>query len=160
MCMRNVLGVLEDGGDRLWSTFEAAVDLADRERARLTLVKTWTPVQYFSWCGPFAVGGLYVPPETEPSVAAERLLARAAEFVPADIPVTTMLLSMETERDLRRLICGGAYDAVVADERFLRHARRLRRERGRDGVETRAVHATAHPQPEARPTPAVLSGAR
>ncbi len=145
MSMRNVVGVLEDDPDRLWSTFASAVALAERERARLTLVKTLETGKVYVWCVPFAAGGVYIPPEEDPGVQAGRLLARAAEFVPMEIPVTTQVLGLDTERDLRRLIGSGAYDAMVADERFLRHRRKLRRDCRRAVVEIVGVTATPHP---------------
>jgi hypothetical protein len=152
MSMRNVLGVLEDKSDRLWSTFEAAVALADEQRARLTLVKTRDSRQLGRWCACVGFGGVYVPPEQDdPCVTAGRLLARAAEFVPMQIPVTTLVLGLDTERELRRLVESGAYDAVVATERLLRHARGLRRECRRDCVETVEVRTHACCEPESRP---------
>jgi hypothetical protein len=160
MSMRNVLGVLEDQKDRLWSTFEAAVELADTERARLTLVKTYEPPRCYMWCGPFAVGGLCVPPDCEPEVDAGRLLARAAEFVPMEIPVTTMLLGLETQRELRRLVQSGAYDAVVASEPLLRRSRRLRRECRRDCIQTFAVAPTPSQEPGSVPAPVAPSTVR
>jgi hypothetical protein len=160
MSMRNVLGVLEDEEDRLWGTFAAAVELATRERARLTLVKTYEPPQHYMWCAPFAVGGLFVAPDTDPQVEAGRLLARAAEFVPMDIPVTTMVLGIDAHRELRRLVACGAYDALVADADFMRHSRRLSRECRRDGVETVLVPATPHTGPELAPAARLAPVAR
>ncbi len=158
MSMRNVVGVLEDRPDRMWSTFHAAVELAGRDHARLTLVKTYETGHLYSWCTPFATS-VYLPLDEDPQVHAGRLLARAAEFVPMEIPVTTMVLGLETERDLRRLLGTGGYGAVVADERFLRRARKLRRECARANIATFGVHALPQREPEARPAPAVaLSG--
>jgi hypothetical protein len=154
MSMRNVVGVLEDQPDRLWSTFFAAVALADREHARLTLVKTYEPYPTFIWCGAFVA---YIPPAEDAEVRAGRLLARAAEFVPIEIPVTTMVLGLHTERELRRLIQSAGYDALVAEERLLRRSKRLRRDCACAGVETVVVHATAHSEPQAVPEPAALS---
>jgi hypothetical protein len=152
MSLRNVVAVLEDRPGRLWSTFSAAVDLADREHARLTLAKTQEPEQRYAWCAPFALGG-YLPPEEDPLVHAGRLLAHAAEFVPMEIPVTTMVLGTDTERELRRLLSCGCHDAVVAGESFLRRARKLRRLCTDSGILTLAVQAAAHAEPEARPRP-------
>ncbi len=160
MSLRNVVGVLEDQEDRLWSSFAAVVALAERERARLTLVKTRELDRHLTWCTPFTAG-VYVPPDTtDPLVRAGRLLARAAEFVPMEIPVTTIVLGIETERELRRLVAGGAYDAVVIDAKRLRRVRRLARECRRDGVTLLGVPATPHRSPDERPAPAPLSAAR
>lgn len=132
--MRNVLCVLEQSEERSWSTFATAIELAQRERARLTLVTGREPGRVCTWCAAFMVGALYVPPDGDPDQAAAQLLARAAEFVPGDIPVTTMVLSAEPKRDLRRLIRSGAYDALVADEQLLRRAWLLRGDCRRHGV--------------------------
>jgi hypothetical protein len=160
MSMRNVLAVLEDEEDRLWSSFDVAVGLAEREHARLTLVKTSELEHHLIWCAPFNAG-IYVPPDaTDPLVRAGRLLARAAEFVPMTIPVTTIVLGIETERELCRLIASGAFDAVVGDAKRLRHARRLRRECGRDRVELVTVQAVPHRRPEERFVPVPVSSVR
>ena len=149
MCMRNVLGVLEDPPERLWSTFTAAVELAAAERARLTLVKTRHSGRLLMWCAPFAVGGLYVPPDEDPALSAGAALARAAACVPADIPVTSFVLGTETQRDLRRLVASGDFDALVASRRLLERARRLVRDCAR-------AQMSCLPAP-ARPAPALLS---
>lgn len=138
--MRNVLCVLEQPEERFWSTFATAIDLAERERARLTLVTGREPGRVYTWCAAFMVGALYVPPDGDPDQAAAQLLARVAEFVPGDIPVTTMVLSQEPKRDLRRLIRSGAYDALVADEHLLRRAWLLRGDSRKHEITTIGSH--------------------
>jgi hypothetical protein len=157
MSMRNVVGVLEDRPDRLWSTFSAAVELADDQHARLTLVKTSETSQLYAWCAPLSIGGVCIPPDEDPQLSAGRLLARAAEFVPMEIPLTTLVLGPDTQRDLCRLIEYGCYDALVASERFLRRARKLRRACGHSDIETVGVQATPQRAPERVPAPVVRS---
>jgi len=149
MCMRNVLALLEHDEERRWSTFQVAVDWAEQEHARLTLVTGVDRPQAYTWCAGFGAGGIYLPPENDPDEIARRL-ARAAEFVPADIPVTTMLLSADAERDLKRLIRSGTFDALVADAHRLRHSRRLRRECGLNDVAIIGVHPRPGSCPNAR----------
>src|SRR5579875_3322353 len=128
MSLRDVVAVLEDDDARCWSTFRAAVSLAEGEYARLTLVTTCHTTPLTMWCGPFAPGAVYVPPDAEePEVLAQRRLARAAEFVPMEIPLTTQVLSGDPLRALGQLMCGGRHDALVASGALLRRARRLRR---------------------------------
>ena len=148
MSLHHVLGVLEDSEDRLWATFSVAVRLADAERARLTLAKTTDPGWIVRWLGPFVVGSLYVPADTDPVTAAGHALARAAEFVPAGIPVTTRLLGAHTFVALQLLIRGGDYDACVLTEALLARGPRLRRELSRCGVRSVAVARATRAQPD------------
>ena len=145
MCLRNVLCVLEQPEERFWSTFAMAIELAEREHARLTLVTGREPGRAYTWCAGFMVGALYVPPDRDPEQAAAQLLARVAEFVPGDIPVTTMVLSQEPKRDLRRLIRSGAYDALVGDEHLLRRAWLLRGDCQKHEITTVGSHAQRYP---------------
>lgn len=148
MCMRNVLCVLEPPEECCWSTFATAIELAERERARLTLVTGRERGRVYTWCAAFMVGALYLPPDGDPDQAAAQLLARVAEFVPGDIPVTTMVLSAEPKRDLRRLIRSGAYDALVGDAHLLSRAWRLRRDCRRHGITTLASHLVPGSSPQ------------
>jgi hypothetical protein len=141
--MHHVLGVLEDDERSLWATFRRAVQLADEENARLTLAKTTDPGRILRWLSPFTTGWLYVPLDTDPQTTASHTLARAAEFVPGWIPVTTRLLGPRTASAVQDLVAGGAYDALVATERRLAHSPRLRTELERLGLRTVAVAPTA-----------------
>jgi hypothetical protein len=134
MSMCNVLGVLGDSEDEMWETLDAAVALADAENARLTLVKTCDDGRTYVWVTPFAFGGAYVPPPVDSPTEAARILARAVEFVPARIPVTTLVLDTDTQRSLLKLLRDGHYGAVVAEEYLLAHCRRLRRELRREQI--------------------------
>ncbi|MBO0769145.1 MAG: hypothetical protein J2O48_10730 [Solirubrobacterales bacterium] len=135
MSKRNVLGVLDGNEAHVARVVEAAVELADDEHARLTLVQSWYPGQAYAWFSPCGAGGMYVPPLEDPKLLADRALARAAESVPRSIPVTTIVLAPDCRRQLCRLARSGTFDALVADERLFRHGRRLLRELRRDGVE-------------------------
>jgi hypothetical protein len=134
MSMCNVLGVLGDSEDQVWATLNAAIDLADAENARLTLVKTCDCGRPYVWITPFAYGGAYVPPPVDSPAEAARLLARVAEFVPGTISLTSLVLGPDTQRALVRLLHAGNYGAVVADKQLLTHCRRLRRELRREGI--------------------------
>lgn len=139
MSLHHVLGVLEDREDRLWLAFSGAVRLAEAERARLTLVKTTDPGRIVRWFSPFVLGALYVPGGVDPQTAAAHALARAAEFVPQQVPVTTRLLGQDTQRALQRLVASGAYDALVATAALLSHYSKLTRDLRRLGVRAVAV---------------------
>lgn len=131
-----MLAVLGDGEDAMWKTLRTAVRLADAERARLTLVKTCPAGRAYVWCAPFAVGGAYLPPPVASPHEAERILARVAQLVPASTPVTMLVLGIDTQASLRKLLRSGDYGAVVAEPGLLSHCWRLRRQLRRDQVET------------------------
>jgi len=149
MSMRNVLGVLGDCENELWATFDAAVELAEQEHSRLTLAKTCAGPSTYMWCLPYAFGSFCAPPDPEPAVTAARLLARATEFVPVNVSVTTLMLGPDTGRELHRLLQTGAYDAVVAVGSILHGGRRLRRDLRQ--LEVRAVPVGPVIAPERRP---------
>jgi hypothetical protein len=127
--VNHILSVLEDDEARLQQTFACAVGLADRERARLTLVKTTDPGWLMRWFAPTAIQSMMVPQcclEFE-EMAGHRLAA-AVEFVPAQIPVTTAVLSRNTSRGLHQLLRSGRYDVLVVSDVLLHRCPRLARE--------------------------------
>jgi hypothetical protein len=158
MSMCNVIGVLGDDEDEVWDTFRTAVDLADVERARLTLTKTCDDGRSYVWVTPFAFGGAYVPPPLDSPYEAERILARIAEFVPGSIPVTTHVLGPNTQEALVKLLRSGHYNALVASQDLLGHCRRLRRELRRQEIQTITVrHVCSEPGDDDQPAVPKLS---
>jgi hypothetical protein len=133
MNMGDVLAVLEDAEAQLWTTFDAAVDLAAAENARLTLAKTSAEGATYMWLSPFCFGGVHLPPSIEQEVEAERMLTNVVEVVPAWLPVTIVRLGRDNQESLRRLIRGNRFGAVVAGpklfKQYPRFARDLRRAR-------------------------------
>ena len=129
-----VLAVLGDGDESARETLRVAVELADREHARLTLVKTCDAGRAYAWVAPFAAGGAYLPPEVDSPEEAERILARLAKAVPDSIPVTMLVLGSDTQSALLQLLRSGCYGAVVAERALLSRCRRLRRQMRCDGV--------------------------
>ena len=125
MSVRHVLAVLEDAEPRLWSAFDRAVALAAQDEARLTLAKTTDPGWLMRWFAPAALQSMCVSAEDlDFRRLASHKLAVAAEFVPARIPVTTLVLGFNTTRAVSELLRGGGYDAVVATGVLLRRHRR------------------------------------
>ncbi len=139
MSMCNVVGVLGDHEGQMWETFSLAVDLAEREHARLTLVKTCEDPRAYVWVTPFALGGAYVPPTIECPDQAAKILAGAAALVPNSMPVTTVVLGGDTQKSLLKLLREGHYGALVASEDLIRHCRRLRRQLHDDQIRTVSV---------------------
>ncbi|HWC86684.1 MAG TPA: hypothetical protein VG388_09095 [Solirubrobacteraceae bacterium] len=153
MSFRHVLGVLENGEDALVSVLTGAVRLAEIERARLTLAKTTDPGRVIRWLRPCAALSMVTPmaelvsAEADLEEMAGHRLARAAEFVPASIPVTTIVLGPDTARALRALLGSGTYDVMVATAALLARSPRLGRELRRLGVSVLAL-ADSPAQPE------------
>jgi hypothetical protein len=143
---RHVLALLHDSEPDAWWVLERAVELADAERARLTLAKTTDPgclVRWFSPLTPLC----RLAPLVEPDLGtiAGRRLAQMAETVPATIPLSTVLLPVDTAGALRRLSDSRPFDLVVVAAQPLAHALRLRRELRRLGVSTLAVARDGFP---------------
>jgi hypothetical protein len=133
----HVVAVLEDDERRMWGVLECAVALADEERARLTLAKTTDPGWIMRCFAPAALQSMCVSAEDlDFRTIAGHKLSRAAEFVPAHIPITTLLLAQNTTAALTALLRGGAYHALVATDALIAHRRRLRRELRRTAVRT------------------------
>ena len=118
------------------ATFAAAVELAETANARLTLVKTCDQGRAYVWVAPFAVGAAYLPPELESPDDAARLLARLAEQVPGSIPLTTLVLTCDSQALILKLLHERHFGAVVAEKDQLARWRRVRRELQREQVQT------------------------
>jgi hypothetical protein len=141
-----VLAVLGDGEDSMQATCRAAIDLAESTNARLTLVRTCEPGRSYVWVAPFAVGAAYLPPEVESPDEAARQLARIVEQVPNWIPVTTLVLTSDTQACLLKLLRERHFGAIVADAGLLSRWRRLRREVLREQLQTVLVGGACEDQ--------------
>lgn len=146
MRAQHVLGVLEDDERRLWAALDEAIALADAGHARLTLAKTTDPGWLMRWFGPAALNAMCVSADAgDFRTAASHKLARAAEFVPACVPVTTLLLAENTAVAVSELLDRGCYDVVVVTDGLCAHNRRLRCELRRPDVRTVLVPARPGP---------------
>ncbi|HWE11242.1 MAG TPA: hypothetical protein VG325_17970 [Solirubrobacteraceae bacterium] len=159
MSAHHVLGVLEDDEERLWATLDQAIALADVEHARLTLAKTTDPGWILRWFGPAALNAMCVSSDAlDFRTSASHKLARAAEFVPACVPVTTQLLGESTPSALLELVRRGPYDVVVVTDALFGRRRRLRCELEREDV--RLVVVPGRPAPLADVRAADAAGQR
>jgi hypothetical protein len=131
-----VLAVLGDGEESMRATCSAAIDLAESANARLTLVRTCEPGRAYVWIAPFAVGAAYLPPEVESPDEAARQLARIVEQVPNWIPVTSLVLTSDSQACVLKLLHEHHFGAIVADADVLSRWRRLRREVQREHLQT------------------------
>jgi hypothetical protein len=127
MSMCNVLAVISERSPYTEATLRTAVELADRENARLTIARTCHSAAPYVWVTPFGSGAAYVDPEAESPEQACRAVALIARTVPDWIPVTTLVLDQSTEKGLVKLISGGQIGAVVAEAGLFSRCKRLRR---------------------------------
>jgi hypothetical protein len=125
---RQILAVLGHDDRSISAVLDRAIELADAERARLTLAKTTDPGRLIRWFAPAAISRAGYVAEFDPQVFARDLLARASEFVPASIPLTTVLLGIDTPCALRLLTAKHLYDLLVIDSALPGRSRKLRRE--------------------------------
>jgi hypothetical protein len=140
---RQVLALLGDDEPEMWSALERAIELAEAERARLTIAKTTDPGWIVKWFAPLAAlwrCGVMVTLET---AYHQRALDRASAHVPASIPLTRVLLGQDTARAVRGLTERTCIDLLIAPESLLAHDRGLRREIRRLGLRTLSVGPAA-----------------
>jgi hypothetical protein len=135
-CICNVLAVLGDGEDSMRATCRAAIEIAESSNARLTLVRTCEPGRSYVWIAPFAVGAAYLPPEVESPDQAARELAQFVDLVPESIPVTTLVLTSDSQACLLKLLHERHFGVVVTDASLMHRWRRLRRELRREQLQT------------------------
>jgi hypothetical protein len=121
------------------ATLRAAVELAESANARLTLVRTCEQGRAYVWIAPFAVGAAYLPSEIESPDEAARLLARIVEQVPDWIPVTTLVLSSDSQTCVLKLLRERHFGAIVAEADLLSRWRRLRRQLLREQLPTMLI---------------------
>jgi hypothetical protein len=121
------------------ATFRAAVALAESTNARLTLAKTCEQGRAYVWIAPFAVGAAYLPPDVESPDEAARMLARIVEQVPDSIPVTTLVLTSDSQACLMKLMHERHFGAIVAEADLLSRWRRLRRQLRREQSQTMLI---------------------
>jgi nucleotide-binding universal stress UspA family protein len=110
----NVL-VAIDGSEHADRALTDAIDLAESERSRLTLM---TAVPVLPATAYLVAGGATTTKLMEDAHAeAEAILRRARERVPADIPVTTVLTDQPVGGAIIRQIEDGNHDLVVMGSR-------------------------------------------
>ena len=145
----HLLALVDEDEDAMWVVLDRAVELADAEHARLTLATTAGMGRVAMCMCSFAVLSC-APPLTQECLEADasRRLARAAEFVPASIPLCTVVLGSEIGRSLRCLVARGEYDLILASATQLRRNRSLRRAIRKLGIA--ALMVTAEPVAQSR----------
>ncbi len=110
---RNIL-VAVDGSPDSDLALEHAIDLARSQHSRLTLLTAVIPIPATAYLG---VNGLLPPMTGDPGTDAEKVIRAAANRVPADQPVTTVLSEDPIRAAILRQIKGGRHDLVVMGSR-------------------------------------------
>lgn len=125
---RNIL-VAVDGSPDADLALSEAIDLAESERSRLTvLTATSQPPATAYMAAGEEVGRLIEDALAE----AEAILRRARERVPDDLPVTTVLSQKPIRTALMTQIASGAHDLVVVGSR------------GRGAIKAALLGSTSH----------------
>lgn len=91
-----------------------AIDLAQRERSRLTLITVERRLPACAYLGVAAALPLVIPAA---EAEARELMCEALSHVPADVPVTTVLATPPNRQALMNQIRRGDHDLVVMGAR-------------------------------------------
>jgi nucleotide-binding universal stress UspA family protein len=110
---RNIL-VAVDGSPDAAEALRDAIDLAESEHTRLTLV---TAVPQISATGLLVPGAVTDDAIADTRARAEAILRRALDQVPDDLPVSTVLTDQPIRPALIRQIKDGRHDLVVMGSR-------------------------------------------
>lgn len=115
---RNIL-VAIDRSPSAWRAFEHATDLAQALHARLTIASVVEPMPLSAYGAAAPLAEL----EEEADHDVVRLLRRAVDSVPRDVPVTSVLRHGRPSDEIIRLIHEGDHDLVVVGSRDRGRAR-------------------------------------
>jgi nucleotide-binding universal stress UspA family protein len=122
--VRRIL-VAFDGSPGAWAALERAIEIAVAQTALLTIAAVVAEPRLYAGCGPFAMP--YSPDTLRRDAEREmlRLLAAARDEVPANVSLTTQLLTGRPAKLLAALAATGDYDLVVTGPRPASRLRRL-----------------------------------
>ena len=106
---RDVLVVVDASSDAR-EALSQAIDLAQRERSRLTLITVERRLPACAYLGVAAALPLVIPAA---EAEAREIMCGALSLVPADVPVTTVLATAPIRQALMAEIKRGGHDLVV-----------------------------------------------
>ena len=109
----NIL-VAVDGSPDAGLALDHAIDLARSQHSKLTLISAVVPFPPTAFLG---MNGLLPPMSTDPCTDAQKVIRAAAERVPDDQPVTTVLSEDPIRLAILRQVKQGHYDLVVMGSR-------------------------------------------
>lgn len=139
----NIL-VAVDGSRHSDLALSQAIDLAESERSRLTLMTGVVPVHVAA----FATTTAGLPEAIRGAQAdAQRIIARARERVPDDLPVTTVLTEKPIRTALIEQVKKGHHDLVVMGSR------------GRGAVRSALLGSVSHYVLHHSPVPVLIAHA-
>ncbi len=110
---RNVLVVIDASIDSR-EALDQAIDLAQRERSRLTLIAAERRLPACAYLGVAAAVPLAVP-ATDPT--AHDLMREATDRVPSDVSVTTIVTALPIRAALTHQLAQGRHDLVMLGAR-------------------------------------------
>jgi nucleotide-binding universal stress UspA family protein len=110
---RDVLVVVDTTSDAR-EALTQAIDLAQRERSRLTLITVERRLPACAYLGVAAALPLVIPAA---EAEARQVMCQALSCVPADVPVTTVLATLPVRQALIAQIKRGGHDLVVMGAR-------------------------------------------
>ena len=115
-----------DGSPSAWLALERAIDVAERQNGRLTLVAVASPPSAIIGAGPYVVPYTREQLAKEIDVELEQTMAAARDEVPATVPVTTKILHGKPAKVLGAEASSGRYDLLVTGPRACEHGWRGR----------------------------------
>jgi nucleotide-binding universal stress UspA family protein len=122
--VRRIL-VAFDGSQGAWAALERAIEIAVAQSALLTIAAVLPEPHLYAGFGPFALP--YSPDTLRRDAEREmqRMIGAARDEVPANVSLTTLLLTGRPAKVLARLAATGDYDLVVTGPRPTSRLRRL-----------------------------------
>ncbi len=108
---RDVL-VAVDGSSEAWNAVELAVQFARERHGRITLATVVVPPP--AWTQVAIMGPTH---DGSAERAADRALRRAADAIPEEIPVTTVMLHGDAAHEIARRAIEGRHDLVILGAR-------------------------------------------
>lgn len=138
---RSIL-VAVDGTAHADAALAQAIDLAQSEHSRLTILTAQTPPPACACLG--GVTGLVPAELIDRRGAAQKVLRRALERVPPELPVTTILTQQPIRSTLIREAESGRYDLVVMGSR------------GRGALRSAALGSVSHYVLHHSPVPVLI----
>jgi hypothetical protein len=116
---RSVLAVIEGDLPESTAVVERAAAIAEESHSWLTLAGLAQLDSRVAWLAALALtAGCLAPTRDDSESLAQHGVARAAEFIPATVGLTTMVISWPPRRRVRRLLAGDRYDLLVIGARL------------------------------------------